>query len=162
MVLIMTRCHRTTSHGLCWPRWLLSMAPLYHSELTHWGRVTHICVGDLTIIASDNGLSPGWRQAIIWTNAGILLMGPLGTNFSEILIQILIFSFKNMRLKASSAKLRPFCTGNNELNQMHHPVQNTLVYWAYKRMNKDNKYTCQEHAYSFMSKKPALNVLTCN
>ena len=27
--------------------------------LTHWGRVTHICVIDLTIIGSDNGLSPG-------------------------------------------------------------------------------------------------------
>ena len=54
--------------------------------LTHWGRVTHICVGKLIIIGSDNGLSPGRRQAIIWTNAGIWLMGPLGTNFSEILI----------------------------------------------------------------------------
>ena len=44
----------------------------------------------LTIIGSDNGLSPGRRQAIIWTNAGtcILLIGPLGTNFSEILIEI--------------------------------------------------------------------------
>ena len=48
--------------------------------LTHWGRVTHICVGNLAIIVSDNGLSPGRRQAIIWTNAGILLIGPLGTN----------------------------------------------------------------------------------
>ena len=34
-------------------------------SLTHWGRVTHICVGNLTIIGSDNGLSPGRRQAII-------------------------------------------------------------------------------------------------
>ena len=56
--------------------------------LTHWGRVTHICVGKLTIIASDNSLAPGRRQAIIWTNAEILLIGPLGTNFSEILIEI--------------------------------------------------------------------------
>ena len=56
--------------------------------LTHWGRVTHICLNKLTIISSDNGLSPGRRQAIIWTNAGILLIGPLGTNFSEILIEI--------------------------------------------------------------------------
>ena len=32
---------------------------------THSGRVTHICVGNLTIIGSDNGLSPGRRQAII-------------------------------------------------------------------------------------------------
>ena len=52
--------------------------------LTHWGRETHICVGKLTIIASDNGLSPGRRQTIIWTNAGILLIGSLGTNFNEI------------------------------------------------------------------------------
>ena len=37
--------------------------------LTHWGRVTHICVSKLTIIGSDNGLSPDRRQAIIWTNA---------------------------------------------------------------------------------------------
>ena len=58
-----------------------------YSLLTHWGRVTHICVGKLSIIGSDNGLSPGRRQAIIWNNAGILLIGPLGTNVSEILIR---------------------------------------------------------------------------
>ena len=52
----------------------------------------YICVSKLNIIGSDNGLSPGRRQAIIWTNAGILLIGPLGTNFSE--IEINIFSFK--------------------------------------------------------------------
>ena len=56
---------------------------LGYSHITHWGRVTHICVSQLTIIGSDNGLSPGRRQAIIWTNAGILLIGPLGTNLSE-------------------------------------------------------------------------------
>ena len=63
--------------------------------LTHWGRVTYIRVGKLTIIVSGNGLSPGRRQAIIWTNAGISLIGPLGTNFSEILIEIHTFSIKN-------------------------------------------------------------------
>ena len=52
--------------------------------LTHWGRVKHMCVSELTIIGSDNGLSPGRRQAIIWTNARILLIEPSGTNFSEI------------------------------------------------------------------------------
>ena len=83
--------------------------------LTHWGRVTHICVIKLTIIGSDNGLSPGRRQAIIWINAGILLIGPLGTNFSENLIGILTFSFTKMRLKVSSAKCRPFCLGLNVL-----------------------------------------------
>ena len=69
------------------------------------------------IIGSDNGLLPDRRQAIIWTNAGLLLIEPLGTNFSEILIEILSFSFKKMRLKVSSAKRRPFCLGLNGLMQ---------------------------------------------
>ena len=77
------------------------------SELTHWGRAMHICVSNLTITGSDNGLSPGRRQAIIWTNAGILLIRPLGTNFSELLIEIHTFSFKKMHLKMSSATWRP-------------------------------------------------------
>ena len=67
--------------------------------LTHWGRVMHICVGDLTIIGSDNGLSPGWNLAIIWAFAGISLVGPLGTNLSEILIEIHTFSLKKIHLK---------------------------------------------------------------
>ena len=83
--------------------------------LTHWGRVTHICVRNLTIIGSDNGLSPGRRQAITWTNVGILLMGPLGTNFSEMLIEIHTFSFKKIHLKMLSGKWRPFCLGLNVL-----------------------------------------------
>ena len=45
--------------------------------------MTHIWVSKIIIIVSDNGLSPGRRRSIIWTNAGILLTGPLGTNFSE-------------------------------------------------------------------------------
>ena len=83
--------------------------------LTHWGRVTHICVRKQAIVGSDNGLSPDRRQAIIWPNAGLLLIGPLGTNFSEILIEILTFSFKKIRLKVSSVKRRPFCLGLNVL-----------------------------------------------
>ena len=78
--------------------------------------MTHICVVKLTIIGSDNGLSPGRRQAIICTNAGILLIGPLGTNFIEILIGIQTFSFKKMHLKMSSAKWRPFGLGLNVLS----------------------------------------------
>ena len=90
--------------------------------LTHWGRVTHICVSELTIIDSDNGLSPGRRQAIIWTNDGILLIGPLRTNFSEILFGIQTFSFNKMHLKMSSAKWHPFCLGLNvsKTCQYHH------------------------------------------
>ena len=78
----------------------------------------HICVVKLTIIGSDYGLSPGRRQAIIWTNAGILLIRPLGTNFNEMLIEILTFSFMKMRLKVSSAKWRPFCLGLNVLSML--------------------------------------------
>ena len=88
------------------------------NRLTHWGRVTHICVSKVTIIGSDNGLSPGRRQAIIWTNASILLIRPLGTNFSEILIGIQTFSYKKMYLKMSSAKWRPFCLALNVLTHI--------------------------------------------
>ena len=83
------------------------------STLTHWGRVMHICVSNLIIIGLDNGMSPGQRQAIIWTNAGILFIQTLGTNFSEILIEIHTFSFKKMHLKMSSAKWQQFCLGLN-------------------------------------------------
>ena len=97
---------------------LITDKQLANHELTHWGRVTHICVSKLTIIGSDIGLSPDLCQAIIWTSAGILLIGPLGTNFSEILIEILTFSFKKMRLRVSSAKRRPFCLGLNGLTSL--------------------------------------------
>ena len=59
--------------------------------LTHWGQVTHISVSKLTIICSDNGFSPDRRQAIIWTSARILLNGPLGIKFSDIVIEIHAF-----------------------------------------------------------------------
>ena len=87
----------------------------FYGLLTHSGRVTHLCVAYLTIIASDNGLSPSRRQAIIWTNARILLIRPVETNFSEILIEIHTFSFKKMHLMMSSAKRRSFCLGLNVL-----------------------------------------------
>ena len=98
-----------------WKSRLFQLFSLSNNHLTHWGRVTHICVGNLTIIVSDNGLSPGQRQAIFWTNAGILLIRPLETNFSEIFIAIHTFSFKRMHLKMSSGKWRPSCFGLNVL-----------------------------------------------
>ena len=83
--------------------------------------MTHICINKLTIIGSDNGLSPGrqaiiWtntglspgrRRAIIWTNTGILLIGLMGRNFTEILIEIYTFSLKKMHLQMSG-KWRSF------------------------------------------------------
>ena len=90
-------------------------SPRCQPLLDSWGGVMHICVSKLTIIGSDNGLVPGRPQAIIWTDAGMLLIGPLGTNFSEISIDIHTFSFTKMQLKVSSAKRRPFCLGINVL-----------------------------------------------
>ena len=89
-----------------------SIFPRYHADLTRWGRAMHICVSKLTIIGSDNDLSPGRRQAIIWTSDGIFIIGHLGTTLSE----ILTFSSKKMHLKMSSAKWCPFCLHLNVLS----------------------------------------------
>ena len=94
------------------------MASLVYNRLTHWGRVTHICVGKLTIIGSDNGLSPGRRQAIIRTNAGILVIGTLETNFSEIKRNSYIFiqenAFENVVWKLAAILSRPQCANQAE------------------------------------------------
>ena len=84
--------------------------------------MTHICDRQLTNIGSGHGLSPGRRQAIIWTNARMLLIGPLGANFSEISIGTQTFSFKKRHLKMSSAKWRP--VGSASMS-----YQNVLQYW---------------------------------
>ena len=67
-----------------------------------------ICISKLTIIGSNNGLLAGRGQAIIWTNAGILLVEALWTSFSEILIEIHTFLLKKMQLERSSEKWQPF------------------------------------------------------
>ena len=82
--------------------------------------MTHKCVGKLTIIGSDNGLSHGRRQAIIWTNAGILLFGNLGSNFSEILLEFDTFSSKKMHLKMSVWKMAAICLSLNVLISAHY------------------------------------------
>ena len=119
---------------------------MYWALLTHWGQVTHICVSDLTIIGSDNGLSPGRRQVIIRIYAGILLIRPLGTNFSEILIESLLFSFKKMRLKVSSAKRWPFCLG---LNVFMPPI--CTHFWV------DMKQYGSQYGASFNNLRPKQN-----
>ena len=104
----------------------------------------HICVGNLTIIGSDNGLSPGRHQAIIWTNAGILLIRTLGTNFSEILGKINSFPFKKMHVEMSSAKGRLLSLGLNVLilcnlhMEFAHPGANCM-YSPHFGQQSDNK-----------------------
>ena len=85
--------------------------------LTHWGRVMHICISKLTIIVSDNGLSPAWCHVIISANAGILLIGPLWINFNVILIKIHTFSFTKIYLKMAAILSRPQCVNPSQTKQ---------------------------------------------
>ena len=57
-----------------------------------------------TSIGSEDGLSPIKRQAIIWNNAGISLIGPMETNFNETKF---IHLFKKIHLKMLSGKWYP-------------------------------------------------------
>ena len=96
--------------------------------------MTLIWVSDLTIIGSHNGLLPGRRQAINRTNAGISLIRPLGTNFSEILIKILIHSFKKMHLtvcEKAAILSRPQCVNRSVVKSPNWllPCTENLQYW---------------------------------
>ena len=95
--------------------------------------MTHICVSKQTGISSDNALSPGRRQSIIWTHAVILLNGHLGTNFNEILIKIHTFLFKKVHWKMASGKWRPFFLSLNVLSHQYaldlHPCCADLSNW---------------------------------
>ena len=109
---------------------------------THRGPVTHICVSNLTIIGPDNGLSPDRCQAIIWTNAGILLIGPLGTNFSQWNSNrnSYIFIQENPFNIMSFGKWRPFCFGLNMFSVILNPNSCCDHYsddtWASCRVNR--------------------------
>ena len=109
--------------------------------------MTHICVGNLTIIASDNGLSPGRCQAIIWTNDVILLIRPLGTHSSEILIEFLTFRLKKMRLNVSSAKWRPFCLNLNVLIIMVNAWSSPSFQLGYCYPMHEYTHYCRVHHY---------------
>ena len=89
-------------------------------QLTHWGRVAHVCVRKLTIIGLDDGLSLRRRQAIIWNNAGILLIVPLGTNLSGVLSEIHIFSLKKA-FENSACILSDTC--QNYPGYFHEPIE---------------------------------------
>ena len=111
--------------------YFVSILPQMRHVLTHWGRMTHNCVSILTIIGSDNGLSPGRRHAIIWTNDGILLIGPLVTKIQWNLNRNLhIFiqenAFENVVWIMTSFSSRPQCVkfrdGINRQRNCQHPA----------------------------------------
>ena len=80
-------------------------------------------------------------QAIIKTSAGLLSIGLLGTNFSEILIETQNFSLKKMHLKTSSVKWRLFCPGGDELiYEQGHPsieaaIQIAVAFMSFSTAN---------------------------
>ena len=130
-------------------------------QLTHWGWLMHTCICKLTLIGSDNGLVLNRQQAIIWTNARMLLIGSVGTNLiTEILIKIYKFSLKKMHLKMLSGKWQPSCLGLNILNtaMMDHGVichmgitlQEIIglgvEYWIYYCKCQKYSMKCREHS----------------
>ena len=109
---------------VCRHRLFIITSPHHHYQwwqsqlaatLTHWGQVMHIFVGKLTIICSDNGLSPGWCQAIIWTTAGILSIRILRNKLQWNNNQNSLSSCNKIHLKMLSAKCRPFSLSLNVL-----------------------------------------------
>ena len=79
-------------------------------------------------IGTNNGLSPIRHQAIILTNAGLLSIGLLGTNYSESLIKIQTFSFTKMHLKLSSVNWQQFCPGGRWVKTPNGMVFQTLLF----------------------------------
>ena len=123
-------------HGwvITYPSFMRMLLLIHAINLTHWGRVTHICVSNLTIIGLDNGLSPGRRQANICTNGGILLIRPLGTNFNEILIRIQTFSFKKIHVKNVVWKMaailsQPQCVNGGLTNQISERALGNFIFF---------------------------------
>ena len=102
------------------------------SSVISYLTVNSLRPSDAYIFGSDNGLSPVRRQAIIWTNDGILSIGPLGTNFSEILIKIHIFSlknaFENVVWKVVATSSRPQCVKTWRPWRNGHHLQATFSY----------------------------------
>ena len=112
-------------------------------------------------IGSDNGLSPGRRQAIIWINDGILLIRPIGTNFSEILMGNQTFSFMKMHLKMSSARWRPFYLGLSVLIGVLYlcPVFNSLSLRR-NRCHFANSFKCTGPKMQFWQLFIISNIIT--
>ena len=89
----------------------------------------HLFIGNLTIMGSDNGFLPSQCQAIIWPNDRMLLVGPLGTNFSEILIKILTVSFnafERVVCGMTAILSQPHCVNQNAENVC--PEYTIIVY----------------------------------
>ena len=103
--------------------------------LIHWGRVTHLRIGKLITMGWDNGLTPGRHQAIVSTNAGMLLTEPLGTNFSEILSEIHAFHsrkcIRKCRLRNGGHFVSASMFPSLQQNHMTHSAVSKQLYSKY-------------------------------
>ena len=123
--------------------------------------MTHICVSNLTTITSDNGLSPGRCQAITWTNAGILLIGPSGTTSVKLYRNSYIFiesnAFKNVVYKMVSISSRPQCVTHVTITYV------ALCAGNFSRMfgNEYEKYHADTHCHTNSSNTVNFKQLSC-
>ena len=132
--------HRTTcissSASQSTPTQLLCISYLSVEKLYRWNLYNSLKTVFGILFSDLTNNQKCMCQYIIWTNAGILLIGPIGTNFSEISIGIQTLSFKKMHLKMSSAKWRPSCLGLNVLMILQALVR--LLYAKYIKYNTNN------------------------
>ena len=105
------KCYHQTAEQLPGPRFNIKTV----SPSLHMLKIRRSRDSKLTIVGSDNGLSPGRRQTIIWTSERILSIRTFRTHFSEIVSEIHTFSFKKTHFKMSSGKWWPSCLGLNVL-----------------------------------------------
>ena len=61
------------------------------------------------IFGLDSSLPPVWHQAVVWTNAGLLLARPMERRFSEILIKEYIVHAREIDLEMLSEKGQSAC-----------------------------------------------------
>ena len=96
---------------------------------------------------------PVGHQAIIWTKAVSLSIGPSGTNFSQITFEIQTFSFKKMHFKMSSRKYWPFCLNLSVLNEL---CWLTHIYWAKQHFFSPHYNAVYLYAGRIMGYMPAV------
>ena len=121
--------------------------------LTHWGRVTHICVSKLTIFGSDNGF--------IWTNAGMLLIRIFRTNFSEIFKENFFKEnpMENFLWKMAAILSRPQCV-KAMLEQVPSKMMRSRVNlpWFYSNLKRQCKR--KQRLYNRAKRQVSLNSTT--
>ena len=117
LVQVMTWCLYAPSHylNLCWLIVWRDHVDLTWKQFNSSPPSATYTAMNRASIGSCYDLSPVRSQAIIWTNADLLSIAPLGINSNEILIKVANFSF----MKMPSAKCQPFWPWGDQLKGKH-------------------------------------------